>query len=81
MAWKYRMNSSNPGEVLSITDGVINELGMRIDMDEIKVISLNLKINIIDEISKIVGDNFVLNRILELLLDDGVLSLDIEIND
>lgn len=82
MAWKFSMQPANPGEVLSLRKGGIQELSFRIDMDNLKVISLNLKVNVLDEIQQLLGDQgAIVQFVAARILGEGNLSFNVELED
>lgn len=81
MAWQFKQNPVDPDLSISSLNGVVDELSMRIDMDKLVVLSMNLEVNILSEIGTILGDNRLVNFFASRIVGNGVLRVNIDISD
>jgi hypothetical protein len=78
LAWEFQSQGA-AGQNATIQHGLIDKIGIRLDMNKLTVLSLNLEINVINELEAILGEQSFVTRIAGFLLGDGVMKARIEI--
>lgn len=78
LAWEFR-SQGVAGQDATIQHGLIDKIGIRLDMNKLTVLSLELEINVINDIESILGERSFVTRIAGFLIGDGIMKARIEI--